>query len=133
MSHAPSPRKMLWIILIGWAGSSGCIHNHYYTAVPGCPPGTQTVTTQVGQVCEIPGEPATVVTAGGPISAPVVAAAPTTQPRVIISQPAAYQPTFSDTIGQGVRRFEKWRRPDPEQGVATIRTEGALDDGTIKR
>jgi len=132
VSHAPSLRRVLWVVLLGWAGASGCIHNHYYGAVPGCPPGTQTVTTQVGPVCEIPGEPGTVVSSAGPNSS-VVVTAPSPQPRVVISQPAAYQPTFADSIGQSVRRFEKWRRPEPEPGAATLRSEGGLDDGTIKK
>lgn len=138
MSHAPSLRKMLWVILAGWAGSSGCIHNHYYGAIPGCPPGTQVVTTQVGPVCEIPGEPGTLVASGG-LNSNVVVQTPapgpavvSTQPRVIFSQPA-YQPTFGDSLSSSVRRFEKWRRPDPETGLASIRAEGGLDDGAIKR
>lgn len=144
MSHAPSLRRTLWALLLGWAGASGCIHNHYYGALPGgCPPGTQVVTTQVGPVCEVPAEPGSMVTSGSlssenssvvvqaPRSGATVISTPASGSRVVINPPAS-QPSFGESMNQSVRRFEKWRHPDPES-VATLRSEGSLDDGTIKK
>ncbi len=137
MKLAPILRGARWLLVAAWAGLPGCIHNHYYGSLPGCPPGVPGVTTQIGSVCEVPGGQ-TIVSSGGMSSgvvvqpsreaaAPIVSGMPNPQ-RIVISQPA-YGPSF----GQGLGRFNRWRRPDPE-GVATIRTEGGLDDGmTIQR
>ena len=106
--------------------NSGCTHNYYYGAAPGCVPIGQTVTTQVGQVCEVPN--GTVVTSNAPgtvISQPESAnplsSGPNAQ-RIVISQPA-YNSSFSNRL--------RWRRPDPEN-LATTRVEGALPDSTTR-
>ncbi len=142
MSHAPSLRRTLWALLLGWAGASGCIHNHYYGALPGgCPPGTQVVTTQVGPVCEVPAEPGSMVDFGRARNSSVVVQAPRSgatghlDPRQRFpgrDQPARLPALLRREHDQSVRRFEKWRHPDPES-VATLRSEGSLDDGTIKK
>ena len=55
MSRAPSVRSLLWVIILIWSGTSGCIHNHYYGTMPGYPPGTVPVATQIGgSVCDVP-------------------------------------------------------------------------------
>ena len=136
MSRMPRLRGALWIIIVGWAGNSGCIHNHYYgTNVPGCPPIGSTVTTQVGSVCDVPSGQ---VVVSGPSSSAIsssVTAPParsgssvTTigQPRVVISQPAYGPPS----IGQSSGRF-KWRKPDPES-LPIMKAEGGLDEPTIR-
>ena len=137
MKLAPSLRGTLWVVLAGWVGSSGCTHNYYYGSVPACGPTGLPVSTQVGQVCEIPSNQ--VIVSGTPSSdtgsgSSVVAQAPrqgstvvsNPQPRVVISQPA-----YGNSIGQSINRL-KWRRPDPES-LATTRVEGALDGGTVRQ
>lgn len=137
MKHAPSLRGALWLVLMGWATSPGCIHNHYYGTVPACGPSGLPISTQVGQVCEVPS--GQVVVSGSPSVAPgpgsvIVVETPkqgatvmtNQQPRVVISQPA-----YGPSIGQSASRF-KWHSRDPE-GLATTRVEGALDGGAINR
>jgi hypothetical protein len=134
---APSLRGTLWVVLVGWVGSSGCTHNYYYGSVPGCGPTGLPVSSQVGQICEIPSNQ--VVVSGTPSSdtgsgSSVVVQAPrqgstvvtNSQPRVLISQPA-----YGASIGQSINRL-KWRRPDPES-LATTRVEGALDGGSVRQ
>jgi hypothetical protein len=135
VKHAPRLRNALWVVLAGWAGSSGCIHNHYYGTVPGCGPTDLPASTQIGQVCEVPSGPVIVsrtppTTPSPPIpvepsrpGSPVEGSSP---PRVVISQPA-----FGPSIGQSNSRL-KWRRPDPESLQAT-RVEGALEGGGLVR
>ena len=123
MKYAPSLRGALRVALLCFAtGSTGCIHNHYYTGMPGCPPGSMPIATQAGtSVCDIPSGNVVVssnVTTGGTISSNVVVPAPPStvggsavpqpQPRVVISQP-----TYRTPNGPGLSRL-KWRRPDPE-------------------
>ncbi len=138
MKPAPSRRGAIWIVVAAIAAASGCTHNHYYGGVPGCPPGAQSVTTQYGQVCEVPAGQPLISSYGGLSSGVVVQSNPTpTSPlvsipanpqKVVISQPA-----YGPSIGRSVSRL-KWRRPDPDEGLATIRTEGGLgDDGTVQR
>lgn len=125
MKTAATLQRAIWIGLAILTITSGCTHNYYYGGVPGCPPYGQTVTTQVGQVCEVPA--GTVVTSNGPgtvttqdgVSSSV--ATQTSPQRVVISQPA-YNPSFSSRLG--------WRKP-PEN-VATTRVEGALSDSSMK-
>ena len=137
MKLAPNLRGTLWIVLAGWVGSSGCTHNYYYGGVPACAPSGLPVSSQVGQICEVPS--GQVVVSGTPYSDPgsgsgVVVQSPAqnsstvgnTQPRVVISQPA-YRPSIGQTVN-GLR----WRRPDPES-VATTRVEGALDGSTTRQ
>ena len=136
MNHPTKLRGALWIILAGWAGSSGCIHNHYYGTSPAFVPGGLPVSTQVGQVCDVPN--GQVVVSGTPAnsgsSSNVVVQAPrqgTTvvsngQPRVVISQPA-----YGPYTGTSVSRL-RWHRPDPET-LATTRVEGGLDNGTVRQ
>ncbi len=136
MSRAPNLRLSLWIIVAGWAGSSGCIHNHYYGTVPGCPPVVgQTVTSQVGSVCDVPsgqvivsggaaGGVSSNVTSQPPPRRSTVVSAPST--RVVISQPA-----YGPSTNPGSSRF-KWRKPDPE-ALPNMKAEGALDDSTVIR
>jgi hypothetical protein len=134
---APNLRGTLWVVLAGWVGSSGCTHNYYYGGVPACGPTGLPVSSQVGQICEVPS--GQVVVSGTPSAdtgsgSSVVVQAPrqgstfvtNSQPRVVISQPA-----YGPSIGQSTSRL-KWRRPDPES-LATTRVEGALDGGSIRQ
>jgi hypothetical protein len=137
MSRAPGLRGALWIVVIGWAFNSGCIHNHYYgTNIPGCPPVGSAVTTQVGSVCDVPS--GQVVVTGPPRS--TISSNVTPQPsnissavtpggpsQVVISQPAYGPPS----IGQTSNRFRLWRKPDPEN-IPLMKAEGGLDDSTIR-
>ena len=134
MPKAHPVRNALWIVLAGWAGMSGCTHNYYYTT-PGCPPVGQTVSTQVGSVCEVPeqGEivastPATVV--GSAPARRVVNAAPNANSRVVISQP-----NYSSQTGRvGSNRLSRWKSSNPESdSIATTRVEGALDSSGVIR
>ena len=135
MSRAPNLRGVLWVVVLGWAGASGCIHNHYYGTVPGCPPGTQPVTTQIGSVCDVPSG-STVISGGVTRSiSSNVTTPPATQssgvsmsgqPRVVISQPAYGPPS----IGQSSNRLGKWLKPDPEN-LPTMKAEGGLEDPTV--
>jgi hypothetical protein len=137
MSRAPSLRGALWVIILAWAGASGCIHNHYYgTPVPGCPPTGQAITTQVGSVCDVPSGQVVVTGPSSPktISSEVAAQPPSTgtsilanPSRVVISQPAFGPPS----IGQSNSRF-KWRKPDPES-LPIMKAEGTFDDSTIRQ
>ncbi|WP_435016811.1 hypothetical protein TA3x_004389 [Tundrisphaera sp. TA3] len=130
MYRAHPHRKALWIILAGWAGISGCTHNYYYTN-PNCVSG-ETVTTQVGSVCDVPSgqviagssTPSTVV-AQPP--ARRVASSPPGSSRVVISQPGT-----SAQTGRAGNRLAGWRRPDPDS-MAVTRVEGALDAGSVNR
>ena len=133
MSRVTNLRRALWIIVLGWGGTSGCIHNHYYgTAMPGCPPVGTPVTTQVGSICDVPSS--NVVISGASSSA--VSSNVTTRPssastmngpsRVVISQPAYGPPS----IGQG-SGWMKWRKPDPDS-PPTMKAEGGVDDTTIR-
>lgn len=138
MSRAPGFRGALWIIVVGWAVNSGCIHNHYYdTRVPGCPPVGSTVTTQVGSVCDVPSGQVVVtgpprgtissdVTPGPSTSGTVVV--PRSPSQVVISQPAYGPPS----IGQTSNRFGKWRKLDPET-IPMMKAEGGLDEPIIRQ
>jgi hypothetical protein len=137
MSRAPNLRRALGILIMAWAGASGCIHNHYYgTGMPGCPPIGQPVTTQVGSICDVPtgqvivSNPSSSRTISSNVTAQPLAegtaVASNGQPRVVISQPAFGPPS----IGQSTSRL-KWRRPDPES-LATTKVEGGLDDTTLR-
>jgi len=113
-------------LLAGCVSLSGCTHNHYYGAsVPACGP---TVVGSIGgadapeygAVCEVPNQ----VVSGGSVVAqrqPGVTVVPAPKaPRVVVSEPS------------GGSRLA-WRRSDPEDGLATTRVEGALDDPTVTR
>ena len=119
-------RRICWVGLAIAAISSGCTHNYYYGTATGCPPIGQPVPTQLGQICEIPGE--TVVTSNttsAPIGQPSANAHLSSVPqaqRVVISQPA-YNASSTN-------RF-RWHRPEPES-MATTRSEGSLQDPTYK-
>ena len=115
MKRTTTVRRACWIGLAILSIGSGCTHNYYYGAVPGCPPMGQTVTTQVGQVCEVPSE--TIIPGG---TNPQVASVPNAQ-RIVISHPA-YSPSFAS----------RWRRTTTES-LSTNRSEGALEDTTIKK
>ena len=116
-------RRTCWVGLAIATISSGCTHNYYYGTATGCPPIGQPVTTQIGQVCEVPSE--TLVTSSAPIaqigSGAQLTSAPQTQ-RVVISQPA-YGPSFTSR--------NRWHRPDPES-VASTRSEGALGESNYR-
>jgi hypothetical protein len=137
MSRAPNIRGALWVIVMAWAGASGCTHNYYYgTPVPGCPPAGQAVTTQVGSVCDVPSGQVVVT---GPSSPKTISSDVAAQPqgkgtsilsnpsRVVISEPAFGPPS----IGQSNSRF-KWKKPDPES-LPIMKAEGALDDSTTRQ
>lgn len=120
-------RRACWIGLAILTGLTGCTHNYYYGATPGCPPISQPITTQMGQVCEVPG--GTVVTSS---TSPGVASqvgtnaqvvTNSTPQRVVISQPSYNQP---------YRNRFPWRHPDPES-LATTRSDGALNETPINR
>ena len=125
MRHARRRRAGLGVLLAGIVSSSGCTHNHYYgAAMPACGPTVagQTVTdgADYGAVCEVPNQ----VVSGGNVVAgrqagTVVIPAPKA-PRVVVSEP------------RGNSRLA-WRRSDPEEGLATTRVEGALDDPSVTR
>ncbi len=124
------------LLLLGSALASGCTHNYYYGAVPGCPPGTQPVTTQLGSICDVPSSSIVTNTPSTAISSNVTSTPSSasgamvansgTPSRVVISQPA-YAPTLGQSLGK-----LRWRRPDPET-LANTRVEGGYDDGTIQR
>ena len=106
--------------------STGCIHNHYYTA-GGVPSYTTTDLgpVTIGSVCEVPparvvgGTVVTQAPAAAPGQGTVAGSTPAPAPRVVVSQPAA-APRLS------------WRRPDPEGSLATTRVDGGIDD-TVDR
>jgi hypothetical protein len=139
MSRTPNLRNVLWILVMGWAGSSGCIHNHYYGTVPGCPPTGQPMTTQVGSVCDVPS--GNVVVSGastsGTISSnvgpqPASAGAnitSTPSDRVVISQPSYGTPPTGQTSSR--LNLKKWVRPDPE-APPVLKAEGAYDENKIQ-
>ena len=125
MRHARRWRAGLGVLLAGYASLSGCTHNHYYGAsVPVCGPtvvgSTGADGSEYGAVCEVPNQ----VVSGGSVVAqrqPGVTVVPTPKaPRVVVSEP------------RGGSRLA-WRRSDPEEGLATTRVEGALDDPTVTR
>ena len=133
MTYAPPLRKAVWIVLAGWAGLSGCTHNYYYTT-PNCVPAGETVTTQVGSVCDVPSGQIVAgssTTEGTVIQSParrsIVSGAPAGSSRVVISQPG-----YSVQSGRTSNRVAGWRRPDPDS-LAVTRVEGALDSGTVNR
>jgi hypothetical protein len=130
MSRAPGFRGALWIVVVGSTLQSGCIHNHYYgttPAIPGCPPTTSTVTTQVGSICDVPGG---MVVASNPSSNAPVSSSVTASSggisRVVISQPALGPPS----IGQSSGRI-KWRKPDPE-ALPPMISSGGLDESVSR-
>jgi hypothetical protein len=125
MRQAQTLRVAAWIALAGWAGTSGCTHNHYYgNAVPLCPQ-PATVTTY-GPVCEVPTQ-----VAGGTLLAPgtgqttVVATAPRPS-RVVVSEPRDGVPLLRGRGRLG------WRQSDPDT-LATTRVEGDLGDDSVNR
>ena len=134
MSRALGFRGALWIVVAGSTLQAGCISNHYYgtSAIPGCPPGSTAVTTQVGSICDIPSgqvivsnpaSNAAVSSSGAGSSASTAAIASSAAPsRVVISQPALGPPS----IGQSSGRI-KWKKPDPEN-IPPMKAEGGLDD-----
>ncbi len=88
-----------------------------YRAAPTVVPGG----VQYGSVCDVP----TQVVGGGSIVAQnppgtTVVTGPPRSPRVVVSEPAG-----------GMR--SRWRRSDPESGLATTRVEGALDEPTVTK
>lgn len=129
MNAAHPIRKVLWIVLAGWAGMSGCTHNYYYTT-PGCAPGAEAVSTQVGSVCDVPGGQVVAGSAVGGAGGVVVQQAPVRRTvnaapngsRVVISQP-----NYSAPIGRGGNRLSAWRRPSDPESVAVTRIDGTLD------
>ena len=136
MNRSRRFRMALGIALAGWAGASGCTHNYYYT-MPGCSPGGETVTTQVGQMgdaCDVPS--GQIISRSDASSGTIVQsptrrsaqAAPAGGSRVVISQPG-----YSPQSGRGAgNRLAGWRRPDPDSQAVT-RVEGALDSPSVIR
>ena len=127
MSKAVTLRRTCWVGLTFLVVDTGCTHNYYYGATPGCPPVGQTVTTQLGQVCDVPSDnvitssaPPSVVSQANPSSSVAVEPNPR---RVVISRPS-YNPVFNNRL--------RWRRPLDPESVATTRVEGALPDSTVK-
>ncbi len=122
MRQTSTLRRASWVGLSLLVLNTGCTHNYYYGTSSECPPIGQTVTGQLGQVCDVPG--GTTNTSG---AAPVVVSqanpggsvvlAPNPR-RVVISQPT-YNPTLSN-------RF-RWQRPQPE---TLSRYDGALEEST---
>ena len=118
MRHA---RILRWggpvLLAASCLATTGCIHNHYYgQAVPVCDPATGT--TQYGAVCEVPAGGAVVSQAPGRTT---TIGSPS---RVVINS----EPIGTRPFARGVTRFP-WSR-SPEQGLATTRVEGGLNDDT---
>ena len=134
MYRAHPLRHALWIVLAGCAGISGCTHNYYYT-YPNCGPNGETVTTQVGSVCDVPSG---AMVAGSSAPSQVIVQSPMRRmasaapslgsSRVVISQPG-YAPQSGRS---SANRLAGWRRPDPES-LAVTRIEGALEPETVNR
>lgn len=126
MKRAERLQRAGWIGLAVLTVQTGCTHNYYYGTTAGCPPIGQAVTTQVGQVCDVPS--GTVITSNADpaaVSQATVAGQPvlgSTPPRVVISEPA-YGTPLSNRL--------RWRRPAAES-LAVTRVEGALDEATVK-
>lgn len=131
MRHLGYFQGGLGLLIVGWTMSlTGCTHNHYYTAgVPVCGPSPVTVPATVanGAICEVPTqvEGGSLVAQGNGRST-IVNGAPiysgTRSPRVVVSEPSS-----------GLR-LGRWQRANPvDNGLATTRVEGALDDSTINR
>ena len=134
-TQPPDFASPLWIVLAGWAGSSGCIHNHYYygpspaAARPACrvDPGRLGLRgpRRPGGRLRTPSERVT------PGSAAMVAG-PQPSSAAGREQPAAaeWSSASPPTARRSARRQagRKWRRPDPE-ALATTRVEGASTAG----
>ena len=129
MKRTSRRQRAIWGGLAILAVGPGCTHNYYYGTTGPCAPYGQAVTTQAGQVCEVP-DGTVVTSAAAPIvvgqaasvgGRPVVGSAPQ---RVVISQPAATP---------GLANRFRWHRPSAEsETLATPRVEGALDESTYK-
>jgi hypothetical protein len=125
MRHARYLRRVCGVIAAASAaGSAGCTHHHYYGNVPVCGPVTAVPGTVAnGSVCEVPASLGSGTLLGsGQGRSTIVGSAPyysgARAPRVVTSEP----------IGG-----PRWRRADPDSGLAQTRVEGALDDDTTSR
>ena len=133
----PIRRSALAAILTAIAPATGCIHHHYYTALPAgsmpvCPDGVSgsvpaaVVSNSPGASCDVPDGSTAVATSPGRTRAVVIP--PPRGSTVVISEPVTVPP------GSLARAPKGWRRPDPD-GMATIRVEGDQkgDDPVIRR
>ena len=120
------------IVISGLLPSTGCTRNYYYGGLPGCGP-TQVIpgatqygsTIQYGNICEVPtqvvGGSGGIIAQSSEISTPLLSRGK--PPRVVISEP----------LGSGSRPRYSWRATDPENGLATTKVEGAVEDSTTVR
>lgn len=122
MRDARNRRAALLSLLAtaAWAGSAGCTHNYYYGATPCGPSAAAPGTVEYGSVCDVPTQVlggSTVVAGSSGSPTPLTGPRP---PRIVTSEPS------------GGSRLA-WRRADPENGQATTRVEGAVEDPTLTR
>jgi hypothetical protein len=124
MRHARIGSWGLWAILAVWAaGSMGCTRYCYVYGGPSpCGPTMAPVVTN-GSVCDVPAQTGAPVVAEGSSSATVVNSAPSASgkpPRVVVSEPS-------------LRNRLRWKRSDPETGLATTKVDGAYDADSTQR
>ncbi len=120
-------RRFFWIGLAIVVTSSGCTHNYYYGTNGGCPPFGQAVTSQVGQICEVPN--GTVVTSNS--ATPSVGQAGTSAAIVSSPQPQRIVVGQSFTNSSYLSR-NRWHRTDPESVATFTRVDGNLPESTSK-
>ncbi len=117
MKQSTTLRRACWVGLSLLVVNTGCTHNYYYGTSSECPPIGQTVTRQLGQICEVPSAAPAVVSQVNPSGSGILGANPQ---KVVISQPT-YQPTLNSRY--------PWQRPQPE---VISRSDGALGESTNK-
>jgi hypothetical protein len=114
-------------LLTGLAGvlTAGCLgcHPHYYYCDPGCAPAAAVPSAvRTGSVCDTPTQASSAkatVVEGSTRTTTVSGATPSSNPRVVLSQPSTPS------------RFS-WRSSDPDTSPATT-VQGAINDSAVNR
>ena len=132
MSRKPRLRLAIAATLVAVVcPATGCTHNYYYSGAGPCAPmavgGTAVLaepSARYGAICDVPGEPSTVVTrttnGSGVVEVPLSSSS--ARPKVVTSEPMGSNGRYSSRLG--------WRKSDPEN-IANLKVEGAYDE-TVK-
>jgi hypothetical protein len=105
------------------AGGPGC-YPCYYRCDPGCAPSMAVPSTvRTGSICDSPSQVSSAkatVTEGSTRTTTVSGATPSSNPRVVLSQPSTPS------------RFS-WRNSDPDASPAATTVEGAINNSSVNR
>ncbi len=120
-------RRLAVVIVAGHSAFTGlgCHQYYYYSGDPCAPAPVTSSAVKGGPICEVPTqvvEGGTALSEGSSRATTVTGAAPTTAPRVVVSEP----------YGQGQSRVS-WRRSDPDASAPTTIVNGNIDGSSVNR